>query len=279
METLAQTLELKLVDSLINDKEYAKAENILLKALVKFPKNVKTREYLADVAAFQQNWGKAIPVYKSLLKNEQTNANYHFKYAAALAMEALEMPKVKAVFYIPEIKSHLFKAANLDPEHIEVRWALLELYLQLPTLMGGGEKAAMVYAVELEKISTVDGFLAKGHLYETLGKFEAAEIHYISAVKTGGSLHCYEKLFALYLYKLKQPKNAINSIEEALKNHCDPILHLKIAEIAYENKIYYQKAVKHLEYYISKFSEKGEAIPKTAIFLRNKLYEQQDSFQ
>ncbi len=53
-----------------------------------------------------------------------------------MGMKALSVSKLRALTYIGDIRAHFEKAATLDPHHIEVRWALVEYYIQLPGILG-----------------------------------------------------------------------------------------------------------------------------------------------
>ncbi|MNG36378.1 hypothetical protein D3C84_1233890 [compost metagenome] len=60
-------------------------------------------------------------------------------------MKALEVNKFKALGMIDEVRTNFEKAIQLNPKHIEARWALIELNLQLPGILGGSEKKAIHY--------------------------------------------------------------------------------------------------------------------------------------
>ncbi len=67
---------------------------------------------------------------------------------------------------IGDIEDSFKKAAELDPNHINVRWALVEYYMKLPAIFGGSKNMALKYAYQLEQLSKVDGYLAKGYIFE-----------------------------------------------------------------------------------------------------------------
>ena len=117
-------------------------------------------------------------------------------------MKALSISKLKALGIIGDVKRSFLKAAELDPNHIDARWALVELYVSLPGIVGGSNSKALKYANELQKLSKVDGYLAKGYVYEYDDKPELAEKYYKLAIKVGGSVTCYEKLSNFYVFSL-----------------------------------------------------------------------------
>ena len=110
-------------------------------------------------------------------------------------------------------KQSFEKAIALNPKHIEARWALIEIYLQLPGIVGGSERKANSYANELMKISLVDGYLAKGHIAEYFDRYQEAEKNYKKAIEVGGSKNTYQKLANLYRNKLNQPEKAKQLLE------------------------------------------------------------------
>ena len=119
-------------------------------------------------------------------------------------MKAKESNKFKALGLIDEVEEAFLTAAKLDSKHIETRWALVMLYLELPGIIGGSEKKAQKYADELTVISKVNGFLAKGYIDIYFKRYVKAESYYKKAHEIGNSKITFEKLYDLYLNKLKE---------------------------------------------------------------------------
>ncbi len=217
----------------------------------------QTLEYLGDIAGYSKEWDKAIFYYEALVKEEPSNANYHYKYGGALGMKALLVNKLIAVSYIDDIKREFELAAQLDPQHIETRWALVEFYIQLPVILGGGEKKAIVYAKELERISPVDGYLAQGHIAEHSKRYKEAAPFFKKAVEVGGSLHTYERLINLY-EKDKQFDNALATASEALKKHRINQLNYRIGELVAKSRLQSQYGIERLGQYVENYTNNDE---------------------
>jgi len=145
-------------EAFFKKEQFEKAKPLFLQHLKNYPNDAKTIEYLGDISGYAKDWDTAIGYYETLVEKDESNANYHFKYGGSLGMKALEISRIRALGYVGDIKDHFEKAAKLDPNHIEVRWALVEYYIQLPGIIGGSERKAIKYANELSKISPVDGF-------------------------------------------------------------------------------------------------------------------------
>ena len=66
---------------------------------------LKAQEYLGDIAIVQEEWEKASDYYETLVDAHPEKAIYHFKYGAALGLEAKYGSKMNAMFLLPNIKT------------------------------------------------------------------------------------------------------------------------------------------------------------------------------
>ena len=191
-----------------NSKQYEAAKSIFEKKVQQNPSDLKSIEFLGDIQSQYKNWDNAIFYYQKLKVSNPNEANYFYKYGGALGMKAKESNKFKALMMMDDIKSSFEKAIKLNPKHIEARWALIEVYIQLPSIVGGSQEKAIQYSNELLKISPVDGCLSKGHIYEYYKKYDLAEIQYQKAISIGNSKNSYQKLADLYKNKMNLPQKA-----------------------------------------------------------------------
>ena len=247
------------IKALFQQKKYEKAEIIIETYLEANSNNLVAIELLGDAYGYQKKWNDAIEVYEKLVEADDDNANYHYKYGGVLGMKALEN-KFKAIGFIGDIKSAFTKATELDLNHIPARWALVELYMQLPGIFGGSKSKSLKYAEELENLSAVDGYLAKGYVYEYDNEPELAEKYYKMAIKEGGSLTCFNKLTDLYESK-NEPEKAIKNIEKAQQKHQRNALHYQIGKVSAEYNVELQKGEQCLQTYIKNYSEE-DGVPK-----------------
>jgi len=195
-------------EKLYQQGQISQAKIIFEAILRENPNHLKVIEYLGDIEGNAQNWDSTIFYYKRLKELNPKEADYYYKYGGALGMKAKESNKIKALSMIGEVKSSFEKAIQLNPKHIGARWALIELYLQLPAIIGGSETKAIQYSNQLLRLSPVDGYLSRGHIAEYFGKYSEAEKQYKLAIEVGKSKTCYQKLSDLYKNKMKQPERA-----------------------------------------------------------------------
>lgn len=194
--------------------KYQQAKTLFESHLKSNPNHYKTIEYLGDIAGHEKDWDEAIKQY-SILKNQfPKTANYWYKYGGAMGMKAKSVNKFKALGMIDDIESSFLKAAELDKKHIETRWALVMLYIELPGIVGGSEKKALKYSDELMDLSKVDGYLSKGYIDEYFNRYKKAEANYLKAHEIGNSKTTFQKLYHLYLNKIKDKAKATKLKEQ-----------------------------------------------------------------
>ena len=255
------------VELLFKQKKFSKAENIINTYLKENPNDEKAIELLGDAYGHQKRWDDAIETYKSLRDKEPNNANYHYKYGGSLGMKVLSISKIRAVGYIGDIREAFEKAAELDPNHIDVRWALVEFNISVPAILGGTEKKALKYANQLEELSMVDGYLSKGYIAEYSDRPEDAERYYKQAIDIGGSVTCYQKLTDFYEKTAKQPEKAIANIEKAQVKHKRNGLHYQIGKVAAEYNIQLDKGEHCLKVYLENYTA-VDGVPKPWVYYR-----------
>jgi tetratricopeptide (TPR) repeat protein len=133
-------------------------------------------------------------------------------------MYALEVNKFKALGMLDDIKESFEKAIQLNPKHIGARWALVELYIKLPGIVGGSESKAKKYSNELLAISPVDGYMSRGRIEEYFKRYKAAEVSYKKAiVASNNSAESCKKLAELYKNKMNEPAKASALLEQLKK--------------------------------------------------------------
>ncbi|MEP6806621.1 MAG: hypothetical protein ABI892_18990 [Flavobacterium sp.] len=195
-------------EKLFHAKKYDEAKVVFENILKTKPSDIKTIEYLGEIAAIHKSWVKGAEYFKKLKELKPTEAEYFYKYGGCLGMRAMEVNKFKAFGMVDDMKQSFEKAIVLNPKHIQARWALIELYLLLPGILGGSESKALSYSNELAQFSPVDGYLSKGRIDEYFKRYALAEKNYMKANEIGKSKITFQKLYNLYLNKLKDAKKA-----------------------------------------------------------------------
>lgn len=214
-QIMAET-DFEKAEKLYQQQKWEQAKVLFQSYLKENPTNLKTIEYLGDIAGHQKKWDESIKFYKILKNQSPKSANYWYKYGGALGMKAKSVNKFKAVGMIDDIETAFITASKLDLKHTDTRWALLILYLELPGIIGGSEKKSQKYADELMVISKIDGVMAKGHIEEYYQRYKTAENYYMQGVAITHSKTAYQRLINLYT-KTKQSDKLKKAQEDAAK--------------------------------------------------------------
>lgn len=175
---------------LIESKNYNTLEIKLEDYLAKSPKDYKMLEYLGDVYGYQNKWESASECYKKLVDTYPNNANYHFKYGGVLGKMAKERSKFKALKLIRLTKELFKKVESLDPNHIPVQWAQVQLYAELPGFLGGSYDISWGHAEQLEQLSKIDGYMAKVFILEKQNNKKLAKQYAEKIVLKHNDLPC-----------------------------------------------------------------------------------------
>ena len=211
---IAQQSNLEKAKLAFEANDFEKSIQLTKQFLKDHPSHIQATELLGTSYASLEKWEKSAEVYKELVTKYPSQADYHFKYGGSLGLQAKNASKIKALLLLDDVKFHLKHATILDEKHVEARWALVQLYMELPGIIGGSASTAKAYAEELKNISPVDGALAFGYIEEYQENWKSAEAFYKEAVQLGNSTTCYQKLVDIQL-KQNKKKEAIATLKKA----------------------------------------------------------------
>ena len=250
-------------EPLFETKNYTQAVQKLEVYLSKTPQDLVLLELMGDAYGFQSNWDKAATYYKQFRDLDPYNATSHYKYGGVLGKLAKEGSKLKALGLISKVKTSFLKAAELDPTDKEVRWAMAELYTQLPGFLGGSYDKAMIYASELEVLSNPQGYFAKAYVYENSNREVLAKACYKKGLDSLNEL-------AYSQSKLSKPshfKFHNNSIHFLVASAC-VVLNTQLSTGQY-----------YIQVYIEDFSSKDREPLEVAYLLQAQIFKLQNKVQ
>ena len=141
------------IDSLIDNKQYMVAEKVIINSIKENPNNQILIKKLGDCYGFIKDWDNAIIQYQKLIELDSDNSVYNYKLGGTLAAKANETNRFKSLSLINKSKKYLLKSVELDNKNKPAMWVLVQIYTELPQLLGGSKLLALEYASELENIS------------------------------------------------------------------------------------------------------------------------------
>jgi len=233
------------IDSLIANKNYLLAEKIILSSIKTSPNNALLIKKLGDCYGYMKDWDNAIIQYQKLVEIDNNNAIYNYKLGGTLAAKANDANRFKSLGLINQGKSYLIKSIELDNKNKEAIWALIQIFTELPQLLGGSKSIALQYANDLEQISLIDGLFSKKYIYEFKNDDEMTNI---------------------YVKKL------IDNLDSFNRQYEYNYLNLSIGELCYNSKLKLDKAIVHLNLYINNYTSRDRTSPDYAYYLLSKIY-------
>lgn len=257
-------------ETYFQQEKLTKAKSYLVEVGKEDSNYYKAQEYLADIAVYRENLEEALEIYEELVERFPANANLNFKYGGTLGLKALAVTKIEAAFYISDIKKYFKKAAELDKNHIEARWALVELYVKLPGFIGGSFETATTYADQLLEISPINGYFAKGYIAEHDNQPKISRTYYLKAMELNNAQACQQDLQNFSLHKID------NLDAEKMNIGCQYFnrnqLNYLTGKVAAEYNIQNQRGIFYLQQYIKNFSPVDNVPLHYAFYRKAQLY-------
>ncbi len=233
------------IDSLIDNKQYMVAEKVIINSIKENPNNQILIKKLGDCYGFIKDWDNAIIQYQKLIELDSDNSVYNYKLGGTLAAKANETNIFKSLSLINKSKKYLLKSVKLDNKNKPAMWVLIQIFTELPQLLGGDKSVALQYASELENISLVDGLFAKKYIYDFKDDHKMSNIYLNKIIEN------------LDFFSLEYDYNYLN---------------FRIGELCAINKINLDRGIMQLNYYIENFTSRDRSTPDYAYYLLAKIY-------
>ena len=221
------------------------AEKAIINLIKENPNSEILIKKLGDCYGFIKDWDNAIIQYQKLVELDGDNSVYNYKLGGTLAAKANETNRFKSLSLINKSKKYLLKSVKLDNRNKPAMWVLIQIYTELPQLLGGSKSLALEYANELENISLIDGLFAKKYIYDFKDD---------------------HKMSNIYLNKITENLDSFNL--EYDYNY----LNFSIGELCANNKINLDMGILQLSYYIENFTSRDRSTPDYAYYLLAKIY-------
>lgn len=132
---------------------------------------------IAELSYDYKDWETAIDHYEKLLVNLPTAENY-FKLSVAAARKSLEVPRFFSVPYVIKARKSVLQAHELAPKRVIFLNLLIQLYAEIPSLLGGSVDFAEKKANELRDIDPVEGGMMQAYVFQVKNDFKASASKY-----------------------------------------------------------------------------------------------------
>lgn len=125
----------------------------------------------------------AIAAADRVLKAEPRNVGYLFSIGGLYCEKAQKANVLTQLSWSGKCHSTWERALTIDPKDMNVRFALLQFYLQAPGIAGGGRDKAEAQAASIQQLDPVRGEIAWGQIFRAGKRMADAEQRYRKAAE------------------------------------------------------------------------------------------------
>jgi tetratricopeptide (TPR) repeat protein len=165
----------------------------------------------------RHDWDAAAKSFEQAIAANPKNAEAHYLLGGAYGRQAQDAGILGKASLAKKAKTELETAVQLDPNHVNARFALIDFYTIAPSFMGGSNEKALAQAAEIKKRDRLQGHRAFARVYARQEKMDLAQKEMVEAVREEpNNPAAHQSLGMLYLGQ-KKYNAAIHEFEIAMK--------------------------------------------------------------
>jgi len=168
--------------ALVQQKKFAEAKALFEQILNKNKDDAEAHYRLGSVFLHRgykdRNVDEAVDELEKAVDLKPNNADYQFRYGAALGEKAQNAGLIKQAFLAPKVKNAFKRAVELNPQNAQAHIALAEFYLIAPSIVGGDEEEGWKQLDEAVKLDEIPARSAKAAFLARAKKNDEAEKEY-----------------------------------------------------------------------------------------------------
>lgn len=145
--------------------EFKQAVALLRQLKDSSPDNPETRFWLGKSYIKIREWGDGVREMEKAVELRPSNAEYHLWLGRASGFHAEHSSFIRAPFRARRVLKEFEAARDLAPDDLDVRFDLLEYYLNAPGVLGGGKDKAQAEAGVISKLDPKMGYNARATIY------------------------------------------------------------------------------------------------------------------
>jgi tetratricopeptide (TPR) repeat protein len=163
--------------------EFKKAAGLLGELSKSTPNDPKVRLWLGKTYIKTRQWKDAVREMEKATQIEPKEALYRLWLGRACGYLADHVNRLAAFFggKAKRVIEEFEAASKLAPNDLDIRFDMLDFYLQAPGIVGGGEDKAKAEVQKIDKLDPKKGHAARAMLYKKEGKLDSAEKELIQA--------------------------------------------------------------------------------------------------
>ncbi len=161
--------------------KFLRAAEILSGLLQQYPQNAELRNWLGKTCLKLRRWDDAILHFSKAVELDPKDGMRHLWLGRAYGSKADHASFLSAFGLAREVRKEFETAAQLSPDNTDIRFDLLEYYVEAPGIVGGGRDKAEAQAKEIARLSPRLGHSARAEIYEKGKEFDRAQEQLVQA--------------------------------------------------------------------------------------------------
>jgi tetratricopeptide (TPR) repeat protein len=176
---------------------------------------------LGRAAISRADFDAAVEVLERAVVQSPKSAEAHYYLGSAYSGKIQQDGMLAAAKYGAKVKDEFEKAVALDPQQLDARYSLVQVYSAAPAIMGGSMDKALEQAMAIKAIDPFYGHRAYAFIYSQQKKLDLAKKEYLDAVREQPNAPKPHSFLGAYLVNVEKDYGAaFAEFDTALK--CDP---------------------------------------------------------
>jgi tetratricopeptide (TPR) repeat protein len=201
---------------LYEEGEFKQAVNLLLQLSDSSPADPNVKLWLAKSFLKIRKWNDAVHELEKAVRFQPSNAQYHLWLGRACGARASHSIFFTAIRWAQRVVKEFETARSLAPNDLDVRFDLLEYYLNAPGIVGGGSDKAEAEAQAISKLDPAKGYTARATIFQKNKNWDLAKKELTQAtIDYPNDADAYKDL-AIYLLDRKDFRGALDYAKKTL---------------------------------------------------------------
>ena len=180
------------------------------------PSNAEIWVWLSKAYLKTRNWDKAVQAMEKAVQLQPANAEYHLLLGRACGSRASHSSFITAMSWARRVVREFETARQLAPESIDVRFDLLDYYLEAPGIVGGGKDKAEAEAQAIARLNPQKGHLARATIHIKNKQWDLARRELVQAAEKNPQSVSANKDLAGFLLDRQDFEGALQYAQKAL---------------------------------------------------------------
>jgi tetratricopeptide (TPR) repeat protein len=273
----AQTSPLDRARSLVAERSSPdEAKSLLAKAIASDPKNAEAHFLLGEILYAFADYQQASEQAQKALALDDSKSDYHLLLGNAVSELVDSAGVFKKMSLARQMKAEFERAVALNPKSIPARTALLEFYVQAPSIAGGSSDKALDQAKQISALDPVEGHYAMAVFYHDQEKFAQVEDEDKAAINADPKrAKSYAQLAFVYIQEKKDSEApaAFRQAFELDPNYLPACFGVARSDLLSGQNL--DEAERLLRKYLTRWPEEGDPTLANAHWRLGQVYEKE----